>query len=67
MQSDLEHMSIEIVVKDDSHLRSSKPMGRVEIGRGPNLPHVVHETFHWEQMIKQSGKMLRMIHALHNG
>ena len=53
-------MSIEFAVWDHNTITRHRPLGQVKVG-----PNTAQDNYHWEEMIKNDGNVVKMLHPLH--
>ena len=58
-ETDLQHVSIEFSVWDHNRIAANKPLGQVKIGH-----NMAHDNYHWAEMIKNDGNVIKMKHPL---
>ena len=58
-EADLPHMSIEFAVWDHNTITRHRPLGQVKVG-----PNTAQDNYHWEEMIKNDGNLIKMLHPL---
>jgi hypothetical protein len=52
-------MSIEFAVWDHNTITPDTPLGQVKVG-----PNTAQDNYHWEEMIKNDGNLVKMLHPL---
>ena len=52
-------MSIEFVVWDHNRIAREVPLGQIKLG-----PNMSNDNYHWEEMIKNDGVVIKMFHPL---
>ena len=59
-EEDLEKMSMLLVVNDASKIPGKhRPLGQIKIA-----PNIAYDNYHWEEMMKNPGELVKMTHPL---
>ena len=58
-EEDLPNMSIEFSVWDHNTITRHRPLGQVKVG-----PNTSQDNYHWEEMVKNYGNVVKMLHPL---
>ena len=59
-EEDLEKMSMQLVVCDASKIPGKhRPLGQIKIA-----PNMAYDNYHWEEMMKNPGELVKMTHPL---
>ena len=59
-EEDLEKMSMQLVVNDASKIPGKhRPLGQIKIA-----PNIAYDNYHWEEMMKNPGELVKMTHPL---
>ena len=60
LEEDLERMSLQLLVCDASKIPGKhRPLSQVKIG-----PNMAFDNYHWEEMMKNPGDLIKMAHPL---